>query len=202
MGAVIGDKNSGATDNGSAPVKIGGVYRSTKPTYSDGQRTELQVGTRGATWVEIAAPDQTSRADVRASADAITAAIVALGANGLGYVYNGASWDRLRTPNVIKTVAAVAITAGTGATIWTPTAGKKFRLMGWALSVSAGASLIFGDNAVATVILRSELLAAAGISQNPPGFGNGFLSAAANNVLKLDVTANATVSGFVFGTEE
>jgi hypothetical protein len=128
--------------------------------------------------------------------------------NGTGLLGVGLSgWDgaaaaRVRVPNVIKTVAAVAVVAATGATIWTPTGGKKFRLMGWSLSSSAAASLIFGDNAVGTVILRTELLAAAGISQSPPGFGNGFLSAAINNVLKLDVTANATVSGFVIGTEE
>ena len=118
------------------------------------------------------------------------------------FVDSTASSSSPRTANVIKTVAAVAITAGTGATIWTPTAGTKFRLMGWSLSSSAAAALIFGDNVVGTVILRSELLAAAGISQSAPGFGNGFLSAAANNVLKLDVTATSTVSGYVFGTEE
>ncbi|MBA2559474.1 MAG: hypothetical protein H0V07_06225 [Propionibacteriales bacterium] len=102
---------------------------------------------------------------------------------------------------VFKTVAAVAAVAGTGATIWTPAAGKKVRLLGWSLSSSANASLIFGDNTVGAVILRTELLAAAGVSQSPPGLGTGFLSAAADNVLKLDVTANSTVSGFVFGIE-
>lgn len=128
-----------------------------------------------------------------------SAAPLAIGSFG----YVGASlWDRIRTPNVIKRIEAVAVTAATGATIWTPAAGKKFRLMGWSLSSSAAAALIFGDNLVGTVILRTELLAAAGVSQTAPGFGNGFLSAAADNVLKLDVTANSTVSGYVFGCEE
>ena len=43
--------------------------------------------------------------------------------------------------------------------------GKKFRLMGWSFSSSAAATLIFGDNAVGTVILRTELLAA---DRDPP----------------------------------
>jgi hypothetical protein len=135
---------------------------------------------------------------------AFTGLLVAVARN---WGWNGAAWDRMRVPNLaaatLKSVAAVAITAGTGATIWTPTSSKKFRLMGWILSVSAACSLIFGDNAVGTVILRGPLLAAAGVDPGPPpAWGNGFLSAAANNVLKLDVTATATVSGYVFGTEE
>lgn len=117
-------------------------------------------------------------------------------------LYNGATFDRQRGPNIIKTIAAVAITAGTAATIWTPTAGKKFRLMGWSLSSSAAASLIFAFGGVPTVMFRTELLAAAGISQTAPGFGNGSMPGAINDVLKLDVSATSTVSGYVFGTEE
>lgn len=116
--------------------------------------------------------------------------------------FNGATFDRLRAQNVIKTIAAVAITAGTAATIWTPTSGKKLRLMGWSLSASAAASLIFAFGATPTVMFRTELLAAAGISQTGPGFGNGTMPGAANDALKLDVSATATVSGYVFGTEE
>jgi hypothetical protein len=32
--------------------------------------------------------------------------------------------------------------------------------------------------------------------------GNGQLSAAANNVLKIDVSVNSTLTGYLFGTEE
>lgn len=117
------------------------------------------------------------------------------------WLWNGATWDRQRTAAKFVIVAAVAITAATGATIWTPASGKKFRLMGYSFSASAAASLIFGDNVVGTVIFRGPLLAAAGIDSQY-NLGNGFLSAAANNVLKLDVSANATVTGTVWGTEE
>lgn len=113
-----GGVNSGDTDAGS-PVKIGGKYNSTKPTYTDGQRTDVQTGTRGAMWVELASPDSTSRADVRASADAVTAAIVALGANALGYTYNGTTWDRVRSASAANLSANTA----TGAPVVTGPGG-------------------------------------------------------------------------------
>lgn len=116
-------------------------------------------------------------------------------------LFNGTGLDRARTPFVFKPFAATAIVAGTGLTVWTPAAGKKFRLMGWSLSTNTAADLIFGDNLAATVIYRT------GVQQvntvvNSPDIGNGILSAAANNVLKLDVSVGATVGGTVWGTEE
>jgi hypothetical protein len=74
--------------------------------------------------------------------------------------------------------------------------------MGFAISSSVAGVLIFGDNAVGTVIARSPALAAAGIAQAGAGdLGNGILSAAANNVLKLD-GPTGNVAGMVWGTEE
>lgn len=114
-------------------------------------------------------------------------------------LWNGAGYDRQRVPAVFKNVAAVAVTAGTPAPVWTPAAGKKFRLMGYALSLSVAGSVIFRD--AAAEILRTPLMPA-GNGQPSPPLGNGILSALANNVLNVDVTATGAVSGFVFGTEE
>ena len=115
------------------------------------------------------------------------------------YVYNGATWDRERTPNVFKPQSAVAI--GTEATVWTPGAGKKFRLMGGIISVGTLAGdVVFRDNTAGTTI--------AVISCVPVGesvafdFGNGILSATANNVLTADGPAASTLSGTLWGTEE
>lgn len=99
----------------------------------------------------------------------------------------------------IKTVAAQAITAGTPLDVWTPTTGTRFRLQGFAFSVSAAAYLIVKDNT--TVILNSPLLAIAGVYTSPD-FGKGRRSSAIDAVLKLDVSANATVTGYVWGREE
>lgn len=47
---VTGNVASGATDSGN-PVKTGGVYNSTTPTFTNGQRADTQVDTTGATYV-------------------------------------------------------------------------------------------------------------------------------------------------------
>jgi hypothetical protein len=104
-----------------------------------------------------------------------------------------------RIPYVVKNIAAQAVTAGTPVTIWTPAAGRKFRFMGGALSLTVAGSVIIKD--AATEILRTPLLLA-GTGIPLPPMGNGILSAAANNVCAVDVSASGSVSGFVFGTEE
>ncbi|SRR5712692_9851233 len=120
------------------------------------------------------------------------------------YGWTGASWDKLRTPNVIKTIAGVAVTAGTPQSIWTPVGGKKFRLMGYSIGISVGAGsaavFILKDNTAE--ILRDIANGANGLGKASPLLGNGYLSAAADQVLKLDTLASATVQGFVFGCEE
>jgi hypothetical protein len=108
----------------------------------------------------------------------------------------------MRSPDVFKKIQAVAITAGTPVAVWTPAAGKKFRMMGYHLGVSTGASVIFEDaSGAGNEFLRVPILAAAANGVSPP-LGNGYLSTAANNALYLDVTVSASVSGYVYGVEE
>lgn len=49
---VEGTVASGATDSGN-PVKVGGVYNSTKPTLTDGQRGDLQLNSRSDLLVSL-----------------------------------------------------------------------------------------------------------------------------------------------------
>lgn len=113
--------------------------------------------------------------------------------------WDGAALQRLRMATTYKTIAAVAVVAGTPQTVWTPTAGKKFRLMFAALSLSVAGAVLLLDQA-AEMIRTPTLLAAAPFAL--PDLGNGRLSSVANNLLRIDVTANGNVSGFVAGMEE
>lgn len=131
-------------------------------------------------------------------------------------VYNGTGWDRKRTPNVFKT--AVVTAAGSTA-VWTPAAGKKFRLMGYSIEITGNAIQAAAGNFEITLL---DAAAAIGIGSslyvpavalnvfgsnalNPINIGNGYLSALANNVLNVNLS-NALTAGEirvnVWGTEE
>lgn len=104
-----------------------------------------------------------------------------------------------RGPLITKLIAGVAVTAGTPANVWTPTAGSRFRLCGWDVGLSVAGAVIFKDNA--TEVARTGQMAA-GTARSAPPLGEGILSAVADQVLTVDVTASGTVHGFVWGFEE
>jgi HAMP domain-containing protein len=116
---------------------------------------------------------------------------------GFPSAFNGATWDRLRTPTVFKVVALGAGTTET--TIWTPTTGKRFRLMGYHLTTGAASTLTFKDNTAGTTIFASR--GGTDVPQRVE-LGNGILSGAINRVLTVTRGTSATLDGVVWGTEE
>lgn len=113
--------------------------------------------------------------------------------------FNGASWDRVRVATKGYDMNAVSITSI--ATVATPTSGKKFRLMSGSISVSAACSVLFEDNSGGNTIYRTPQL----LANTPYNFdlGGGFLSAAANNVIKATAsTGTVTITGTLRATEE
>jgi hypothetical protein len=107
----------------------------------------------------------------------------------------------IKLATIVKNVAAQAITAGTPVTLHTPTSGKKFRVTGYALSLSVAGSVIFKFGSGNTEFLRTPLLAAgAGIAV--PDLDAGVAPGAVNDALKLDATATGSVSGHVLLAEE
>jgi len=93
---VGGNAASGATDSGN-PVKVGGAYNSTRPTFTNGQRSDLQSDTRGNIGISIFGPNTDTGAGVSTSAsdDLVTSANGLL-VRSLEYVFDGTTWDRLR----------------------------------------------------------------------------------------------------------
>lgn len=113
--------------------------------------------------------------------------------------FDGTNWQRQRLANAFKPQDAVAV--GTEATIWTPAAGKKFRLMGGVLAVATAAGAVkLRDNTAGTIIAVIPTLTL----NDPVPFelDQGILSAVANNVLTAQGAATAVLHGIVFGTEE
>lgn len=123
-----------------------------------------------------------------------------LNTNAQGFLWNGASQDSARTPVIYKQLSGVAIASET--TIWTPAAGKKFRLMGYTFAQGTGAgAIVLKDNTAGATIFTIPPNTI-GVAFNSPNMGNGILSAAANNVLTATGVATETLTGTVYGTEE
>jgi hypothetical protein len=108
--------------------------------------------------------------------------------------------DNIYTPDTFKDQATAAI--GTIATVWTPASGKKIRIMGGSISVSAAVSVLFEDNSAgaANFVWRTPKL----LADTPYFFdlGNGKLLSAVNNVLKATSSGAANLTGTLYGLEE
>lgn len=120
-------------------------------------------------------------------------------ANNYPLTFNGQTLSRARTPGKFVSVNSLSIAAET--TVWTPAAGRKFRLQGYNLVGSTAANITLKDNTGGSTILTIPGVAAGQLNFSPP-MGNGILSAAPNNVLTANAGAADVISGYFFGTEE
>ncbi|MGH7747190.1 MAG: hypothetical protein ACREQ5_20900 [Candidatus Dormibacteria bacterium] len=148
---------------------------------------------------------------VQANSDGVNQNDFGLTQVSFSYGFNGASFDRVRIPVIFKTIAATAA----GLTpVWTPAAGKSFRLMGYSISVAGtlaatGVQLIQLRDGAATIIQRQNatvtITTPTDDSHMGVDLGQGILSAAPNNVLNINLgtaMASGEVDINVWGTEE
>lgn len=112
-------------------------------------------------------------------------------------IYNGVTWEFMRTPVVFKPFSLGAGTVET--TIWTPAAGKKFRLMGFVIGAGAATTILFNDNTGGTLIFTGKVTTGIALAVT---LGNGILSGAADRVLTVTRGTSGTLDGTVYGTEE
>jgi hypothetical protein len=111
---VGGNVADAGADSGN-PVKIGGVYNSTAPTYSTGQRATLQFESRGGVVVCLKNSASASFIGGNSNASDSVAASVGLSMTPFSIVFNGTNWDRVR--NNTDTAALITLSgAGAGTT--------------------------------------------------------------------------------------
>lgn len=137
-------------------------------------------------------------------------------------IFNGSGssgWDRPRTPITFKTATA---TASGNTAVWTPTSGKKFRLMRYQIELSENATLAvaalitvkFQDSTTDFGYQHDLYIPAAALTNTGNAYrsgwidmGNGYLSTTANNVLNFNIGGGNALTGGQFrinvaGTEE
>lgn len=91
---ATGNVADDAADSGN-PVKAGGIYESTLPTYSTGDRTTLHTGTRGSLSVTLMAKDSTQEfTGGTTSATGVTLAGFGLRTLSTMYLSNGTTIDQ------------------------------------------------------------------------------------------------------------
>ncbi len=112
-------------------------------------------------------------------------------------IYANSYTLNLPQPTVFKTINTQVLT--TVQTIWTPSSGKRFRLMGGFLTVTVATGNIQIRDGGSTVILVPALALATNIQFD---LGAGYLSTAINNTLQMIGPALMVASGTVWGTEE
>lgn len=95
---------------------------------------------------------------------------------------------------------AQSITHATPVSVYTPTSGKKWRMLGYNISTTVAGAIQFEDTTGNEVLRTPLLLAAAPFASGD--MGNGILSSAANNQLFLDVTVTGVVTGWIGIMEE
>lgn len=137
---VQGTGAAGAAAVGN-PVGVGGVYNSTVPTLTNGQRGDVQL-TTGSSVRSALAVIRSSGADAQSNTgigycwdDTSNAtgnrAILA----AAGYVFNGASWDRLKKPSAVSRIASSA--NSTNATVVKASAGDVFSVTAYNSNAAA-----------------------------------------------------------------
>jgi hypothetical protein len=158
---VTGNVASGATDSGN-PVKVGGKYNSTFPTFTDGQRGDLQIGSRGSTRIEITDPNGISGAVVGSPADSSSNASTGLFTQARNMTYNGTSWDMARSGNGAVGVGVQRITLANDSTGNIATIGTSI-VPGTAathLGKAEDAAHTSGDTGVMALTVRADTAAA------------------------------------------
>lgn len=128
-----------------------------------------------------------------------------MGVLGFNFAYAPSSagnfFERVRAGKIYKWIEFLNLADATATTVWTPASGRKFRLMGIQISTSAAATVHLRDGAGGTRFYSQRT---GGADTKDFSFGNGYLSATANNVLEILNSSGATINVWVnaWGTEE
>ena len=101
-------------------------------------------------------------------------------------------------PTIFKSISNVAITSE--ATLWTPTSGKKFRLLGGYLSYITAVALVnlIDGSGGTTFFTLPQVVLATPFRFDIPG---GYTSVAANNLLRAAGGSLQVLTGTIWGDE-
>ncbi|NBW44245.1 MAG: hypothetical protein EBR45_01555 [Betaproteobacteria bacterium] len=115
---LAGTIASGAADSGN-PIKIGGRYNVTLPTFTDGQRGDVQLEPRGGVFVALKGVNASSGLSSTTAADG-SSALTSLPMVTYGLAFNGTTYDRMRGD-----ANGLVVQPGLSSTFWSYTSGTS-----------------------------------------------------------------------------
>lgn len=200
---MAGNVASGATDSGN-PVKIGCVYNSTKPTLTNGQRGDVQCGTRGGIDINIRGNDNSagaavasSSADGSAYATGGAALYVEPVANKL---FNGSTYDRAFT---CPSSAVINVSAAATTQLVALASSQVIRVCSFVISgdtAATTATFVYGTGAncgTGTTSITGAMRMVDEGNISLTGMNGSLFRTAASNALCLTAAATGAVTGFV-----
>lgn len=195
---TVGTVASGATDSGN-PVKVGGVYNSTKPTLTNGQRGDMQLDTRGGLHTVLCEQNATRCAGVPSTLGDGNAYQGALSVSNQSFVYNGSTWDRAFTcpSSAVINVAAAATTQ-----LVALASSQIIRVCSFVISgdtAATTATFVYGTGAncgTGTTSLTGAMRMVDEGNISLTGMNGSLFRTAASNALCL-TAATGAVTGFV-----
>lgn len=186
------------TSSAGNPTPAGCDYNSTLPTYTTGQRAQVQCDNRGSINVSLT-QQGTAVGTISGASDSYAPGNIGLSVGTTGRVFNGASWDRAFT---CANTAQVSVTGGATTQIVALSGSTVIRVCSVALSMSAAGTVQWsygtGTNcATGPTAIMAAMNLATGMpwALSAPTGGSLFRSAAGNALCLAAVTGNAT--GFI-----
>lgn len=202
---VTGSLPAGTDTIGAVLIKDSGGDEASVLTPADGVSTALKTL---QVFSELAGYNETStqwnRIRALAAGDA-DAGMIGLVVNARQQGWTGSAYDRFRAAKLYKPFTADAVANNATHLIWTPAAGKRFRILGGILAVSVTGDYLLGEYDT-TPTLTNNILPILLTANTPTvfGFGNGWLANNADRVARLKNASGsaANVRGILFGTDE
>lgn len=167
---VTGNVASGATDSGN-PVKVGGVYNSTEPTLTNGQRGDLQIGSTGSLQVTLMGHNATTPLNADATntdASTVTAQQSVLNVNAVQRIFNGTSLSRASYGLTVSRIMSAG--ASTNATLAKGAAGVVYRISGLNAAASVRYIKVYNKATAPTVGTDTPILTLACAASAPFSF--------------------------------
>lgn len=198
---TVGTVASGATDSGN-PVKVGGRYNSTRPTFTDGQRGDLQLDTRGNLVVALGSGDGNTLAALGADntdGTSATSAAQRLVIASRGWLFNGSTFDRAFT---CPSSAVINVSAAATTQLVALASSQIIRVCSFVISgdtAATTATFVYGTGAncgTGTTSLTGAMRMVDEGNISLTGMNGSLFRTAASNALCL-TAATGAVTGFV-----